>query len=196
MFFHLKAQTDGLCLLLNYFFRSTNNTVWFFYKHFICDFYFLWYILNNALFQFLSVLFLIVCVSMSSIVGSIFLTIHFKHFVFIEWFDLNSDSSSLFERPSIRDFLFDFLMCLRILFFSLKMLNFFSSGLILINTQSSSFSSAFCLSISLLRFLSACPNSSASIASKDQSYNIKHCIEFAYLLLQMTLLLILILLVL
>ena len=102
---------------------------------------------------------------MSYIVGSIFLTIHFKHFVFIEWFDLNSDSSSLFERPSIRDFLFDFLMCLRILFFSLKMLNFFSSGLILINTQSSSFSRASCLSISLLRFLSACPNSSLSIAS-------------------------------
>ena len=39
-----------------------------------------------------------------------------------------------------------------------------SSGLIIINTQLSSLSSALCLSISLLIFLSACPNSSTSIA--------------------------------
>ena len=58
-----------------------------------------------------------------------------------------------------------FLMCLCILFISLKMLKFPSSGLILINIQSSSFSSAFCLSISLLRFPSTFPNSSTSIAS-------------------------------
>ena len=120
--------------------------------------------LFQVLFQFLLVLFLIACF-LSYIVSSIFLKTHFRHFDFIEWFDLNSNSSNLFERSSISDFLVDFLMCLCILFISLKMLKFFSSGLILINAQLSSFSSAFCLSISLLRFLSACPNSSTSIAS-------------------------------
>ena len=99
----------------------------------------------------------------SYIIGSTSLTIDFKHFVFIEWFDLNSTSSNLFERTSISNFLVDFLMCLCILFISLKMLKFSSSGLILINKQSSSFSSTFCLSISLLRFVSAYPNSSTSI---------------------------------
>ena len=34
---------------------------------------------------------------MSYNVGSTFLTIHFKHFDFIEWFDLNSDSKSLLK---------------------------------------------------------------------------------------------------
>ena len=43
--------------------------------------------------------------------GSIFLTIYLEHFHFIEWFDLNSDSSNLFERSSISDFLIDFLVC-------------------------------------------------------------------------------------
>ena len=94
-----------------------------------------------------------------------FLTTHFKHFDFIEWFDLNSNFSNLFETSSIKDFLLNFLMSLYILFISLKMLKIFSSGLILINTQLSSFSSAFYLSISSLRFLSASPNSSTSIAS-------------------------------
>ena len=51
---------------------------------------------------------------MSYIVGSTFLTIHFKHFDFIEWFDLNSNPKSLFERLSISDFLVDCLMCIRI----------------------------------------------------------------------------------
>ena len=41
---------------------------------------------------------------MSYIVGSIFLTIRFKYFDFIEWFDLNSSPQSLFERSSISDF--------------------------------------------------------------------------------------------
>ena len=110
--------------------------------------------------------------------------------IFFEWFDLNSNSSNLFERSSISDFSVDFLMCLCILFISLKMLKFFSSGLILINKQSSSFSSAFCLSVSLLRFLLACPNSLIHqlqvyvYESKDQPFSLKYCIEFAYLLLQ------------
>ena len=39
---------------------------------------------------------------------------HFKHFDFIEWFDLNSNPKSLFERLSISDFLVDCLMCIRI----------------------------------------------------------------------------------
>ena len=56
-------------------------------------------------------------------------------------------------------------MCLCILFISLKMLKSGSSGLILINTQLSSLFNALCLSISLLTFLSACPNSSSSTAS-------------------------------
>ena len=51
---------------------------------------------------------------MPYIVGSTFLTIHFKHFDFIEWFDLNSNPKSLFERLSISDFLVDCLMCIRI----------------------------------------------------------------------------------
>ena len=94
-----------------------------------------------------------------------FLTIHFKHFDFIESFDLNSNPKNLFVRSSINDFIVVFLMCLCILFISAKMFKFFSSGLILISTQSSSFYNVLCLSILLLRLLSACPNSSTSIAS-------------------------------
>ena len=41
---------------------------------------------------------------MPYVVGSIFLTIYFKHFDFIEWFDLNSNSRNLFERSSVSDF--------------------------------------------------------------------------------------------
>ena len=37
-------------------------------------------------------------------VSSIFIILHFKHFDFIGWFDLNSSSSNLFERSSISDF--------------------------------------------------------------------------------------------
>ena len=43
--------------------------------------------------------------------GNIFLIAYFKHFDFIEWFDLkNSNSNSLFERFSIKDFLVDSLV--------------------------------------------------------------------------------------
>ena len=44
--------------------------------------------------------------------GNILLTINFKHFDFIEWFDLSSSSHSLFETLSINGFLFDLLMSL------------------------------------------------------------------------------------
>ena len=59
-----------------------------------------------------------------------FLTIHFKHFDFIESFDLNSNSSNFFERSSISNFLVDSsvcflvhsLMCMYIWFLSLLIL--------------------------------------------------------------------------
>ena len=38
------------------------------------------------------------------------LTTYFKHFVFIELFDLNSNPNSLFERSSVTDVLIDFLV--------------------------------------------------------------------------------------
>ena len=57
-------------------------------------------------------------------VGSIFLAMGFKHFDFIEWFQLNSYFSNLLAIFS--DFLVYFSMCLYFLFISLKMLNFFS----------------------------------------------------------------------
>ena len=82
---------------------------------------------------------------MAYIMGRIFLRIHFKHFDFIEWFDLNSNSSNLFQTSSASDFLVDFLMLLCILFIFLEIFKFSSSRLILINTQSIFFSSAFCL---------------------------------------------------
>ena len=93
--------------------------------------------------------------------GKYFLATLFNAIVIIEWFDSNSNSNSLFQILSVKDFL----MYLCILLISLKMLKYFSSGLILINTQLSSFSNVFCLSISLLIFLSACRNSSTSTAS-------------------------------
>ena len=73
-------------------------------------------------------------------VGSIFLTIHFKHLDFIEWFNLNSNSNNLFERSSISDFLVCFLVCflvdlimyVYIWFISLLMSKFGSSRSILI----------------------------------------------------------------
>ena len=66
---------------------------------------------------------------MPYIVGSTFLTIHFKHFNFIECFALNSNLKSLFEKLSISDFLVDCLMCILIWFIWLKSA---ASGLILI----------------------------------------------------------------
>ena len=53
------------------------------------------------------------------IVGSAFLTIHFKHIHFIEWFDLNSNPKSLFEKLSVSRFLVDCLLCIRIWIISL-----------------------------------------------------------------------------
>ena len=38
------------------------------------------------------------------------LTTYFKHFVFIELFDLSSSLNNLFENSSIKDFLVDFLV--------------------------------------------------------------------------------------
>ena len=38
------------------------------------------------------------------------LTTYFKHFVFMELFDLNSSLNNLFESSSIKDFLVDFLV--------------------------------------------------------------------------------------
>ena len=61
--------------------------------------------------------------------GNIFLTTYFKHFVFMELFDLNSSLNNLFESSSIQDvlvdFLFNVLICLRISFMTLKILNLF-----------------------------------------------------------------------
>ena len=48
---------------------------------------------------------------MSYIIGSIFSTTHFKHFDFIEWFNLNSNPKSPFEISLINDFSVDFLVC-------------------------------------------------------------------------------------
>ena len=77
---------------------------------------------------------------------------------FMELFFLNSSLNNLFESSSIKDFLVDFavdfliysLMCLNISFLVLKLLKYFLSGLILINSQLSSFSNAFCLFFSFL----------------------------------------------
>ena len=43
-------------------------------------------------------------------VGSMHLTIYFKHFVFTELFNLNSNFNNLFESSSTKDFLVDFLV--------------------------------------------------------------------------------------
>ena len=76
----------------------------------------------------------------------------------MELADFNSSLNSLLESSSIKnvlgnssvDLLFDSLMCLRISMIALKLLKSFLSGLILINLLLSSFSKAFCLSISRL----------------------------------------------
>ena len=74
------------------------------------------------------------------------------------------------------------------------MLKSFSSGLILINTQLSSFSNAFCFSISLLIFLLVCLIHQLQLQAyiyenKDQSCSLMHYLEFVYFLLQTYLLL-------
>ena len=65
------------------------------------------------------------------------MAIYFKHFVFMELFDLNFSFNNLSEFSSITDFLVDSLadslMCLCISFMALKILTFSLSGLILIN---------------------------------------------------------------
>ena len=146
-------------------------------KYSICHFYFLWPKIIYIIFAFKTVccsrlfcnfyrFYFWLSVFHVYNVGSVFfLTNVFNGFVIIEWFDLNSNSNRFFQILFIKDFLNVFLMCLCILFISLKMLKSFLSELIIINTQLRPFSNAFYLSISLLVFLSACPNSSTSIAS-------------------------------
>ena len=77
----------------------------------------------------------------------------------MELTDLSSNLNNLFDSSSTKDIfvdsLFDSSMCLDISFMALKALKFSLSGLILINLQPSSFSNAFCLSISQLISLSS-----------------------------------------
>ena len=94
-----------------------------------------------------------------------FLTIYFNAFDIIELYFLNTIFNKAFKILSIKDFLVDFLMHQCILFMALKILIFCSSGLILITSQPSSFSIAFCLCISWSIFLSLSPNSLTSIAN-------------------------------
>ena len=78
---------------------------------------------------------------------------YFKHFVFIELFDLNSNLNKLLESSAIKDFLVDFsvnflvdlTMKLCILPISTKILKCSLAALILINLQLSYFSVAFCI---------------------------------------------------
>ena len=51
---------------------------------------------------------------MSYVVGSTFLTIYYKPFDFIEWFDLSTNPKILFERSSVSNILADYIMCIRI----------------------------------------------------------------------------------
>ena len=73
-------------------------------------------------------------------------------------------------------------MWLCILFISLKMLKFFSSGIILVKTQSSYFSSAFSCQHVLIHQLQS---QVCVYESKDQFCRMKDSIEFAYILLWM-----------
>ena len=110
------------------------QTLPFLSKYFICHCYTSW---SHIISVFLTVLTLsvywtviisgfIFFFTILYIVGNIFLTINFKHFDFIKWFDLNSNSKSLCETLSVKDFLANFL-------------------LILINSQLSSFFTTSCL---------------------------------------------------
>ena len=87
----------------------------------------------------------------------------------MELFDLNSNFNNLFESSSIKDSLVNFLVGLTIklciLPISAKMLKFSLAGLILINSQFSSFSNTFCLCISWPISLLLCPCSLTSIAN-------------------------------
>ena len=93
----------------SWFIWSTTNTVRFFSKYFICHFHFF----RSKIFCMIFTHKTICCSRLFSNfdvffmfynVGSIFLTTRLKHFDFIEWFDLNSSSNSLFEILSIKDF--------------------------------------------------------------------------------------------
>ena len=65
--------------------------------------------------------------------GNTFLIINFKHFDFIELFDLSSSSNSFYEILSIKNFLVDFSMCLWNSFIVLEILKFSLLRSILIN---------------------------------------------------------------
>ena len=130
----------------SWFIRSTNNTARLFFEYFICHIYFLWPKIFRIIFTprtircsrlfsnfyrfnfWFCVFYVLQC-------GKCFLTTLFNAFIIIEWFDLNSNFSNLFQILSMKDFL----MCLCILLVSLKMLKSFSSGLILISTELTSF---------------------------------------------------------
>ena len=72
----------------------------------------------------------------------------------MELFDVNSSFNNLFERSSMKDYLVYSLMCLCISFMTLKILNFSSSGLAVVNSQPNYFSNALYFFISWSIFLS------------------------------------------
>ena len=99
------------------------------------------------------------------------------------------------------DFLIDSLMCLCISFTALKILTFSTSRLILINSQKAFLLLSLVFLILGQYFYPYDPLHQLllqvySHENKDQFYSLKHFIEFAYLLLQIHTLLILILIVL
>ena len=122
--------------------------------------FFSYYFFSHYLFVFLSIVCNVFTTKTISLVfftlstmfysdGNTFLTTLFNDFVVIEWFDVNSSSTSLFEILSIKKFLADFFISLCISFIALKMLKFSYSALILINTKlRSSFSIALYVFIS------------------------------------------------
>ena len=111
----------------------------------------------------------------------------------MELFFSNSNFNNLFESSSVKDFLvnslvdslFDSLMCLKISFRALKILKFSLSGLIPIDLNPSSFSNAFCISISQLICLSwdlldQSPLQVYNHENKYQFHILKLCNEFVY----------------
>ena len=121
------------------------------------------------------------------------ITISFMAFDFVILSDSNSNCDNLVETLFFKGFLVDYLICQNFSWAALKTWKSFLSGLILINLQPSSCFIAFCLFISLSIFSLLCPLSSTllqaySHENTSQSYNLKHCLEFAYFLLQMNLL--------
>ena len=160
----------------------------------------------NILFVIVSFLeaILLVCFLQAALfynLGNVFLTTYFKHFVFMELFDLNSNLNNLSEGSSIKGFLVDssvrFLfastMNFCILPISTKTSKFSLSGLILINSQSSSFSIAFCLLISWSISLSLCPPLHQfllqvyDLKNMHQFYSLKHYVANLFLQLKILL---------